>query len=636
MKHVIIGTAGHVDHGKTALVRALTGVDTDRLAEEKRRGLTIEPGFARLSFADGSFASVVDVPGHEKFIKNMLAGAGGIDLAMLVIAADEGFMPQTAEHLAILSLLGVRGGLVVLTKCDRVTPDWLAMVRAEAAVRVEGTFLENAPVLEVSAVTGEGIDALREALFALVQRTQEKNAHIPFRMPIDRVFSMDGFGTVATGTLIEGALHRLDEVELLPGGLHTHIRNLQVHGENVETACAGERVAVNLAGVKRTELARGCTLVRPGSVRLTRMLDVRLRCLRESRRTIVNGSRVHFYHGTAVQLAKVTLLGREELTPGESGYAQLRFTEDVAVKYGDRFVVRFYSPLETIGGGVVLDEAPARHKRNDPAVLEALAVREHGGNTRVLAELSALDARLPTAAELATRLGMDERTLAHELSVLCVRGEAMEVLPGRFLAAAALDALWARCEALLTAYHAKNPLQTGMRTAELRQKLLRAAEPEYGNALLVRLEEEGKVRRAGGCTALADFHIHYTKRQSALRAELLAFYRGMGLRPERTERVLLRFDAKDRAEAARVLESLLSGGELLVLAPGRCWARETYQTVYDVVRAHFSTHETITLAALRDALGTSRDDALLALEYFDRNGLTRREGDVRYPGPRLF
>ena len=311
MKHVVIGTAGHVDHGKTALVRALTGVDTDRLAEEKRRGLTIELGFARLDFPDGSCAGVVDVPGHEKFIKTMLAGAGGIDLAMLVVAADEGFMPQTVEHLNILSLLGVRRGVVVLTKCDLADADWLAMARAELAARVKGTFLENAPVVETSAATGQGIEDLREMLHALVRQTREKSAHVPFRLPIDRVFSVDGFGTVVTGTLIEGALHVGGEAELLPSGTRSRVRNLQVHGENTETAVAGQRVAVNLAGIKKTDIARGDTLAEPDSVRVSRLLDVRLSCLRDSERTVENGSRVHFCHGTAARLAKVVLLDRD-------------------------------------------------------------------------------------------------------------------------------------------------------------------------------------------------------------------------------------------------------------------------------------------------------------------------------------
>ena len=616
MKHVVIGTAGHVDHGKTALVRALTGVDTDRLAEEKRRGLTIELGFARLDFPDGSCAGVVDVPGHEKFIKTMLAGAGGIDLAMLVVAADEGFMPQTVEHLNILSLLGVRRGVVVLTKCDLADADWLAMARAELAARVKGTFLENAPIVETSAATGQGIEDLREMLHALVRQTREKSARVPFRLPIDRVFSVDGFGTVVTGTLIEGALHVGGEAELLPSGTRSRVRNLQVHGENTAIAVAGQRVAVNLAGIKKTDVIRGDTLAEPDSVRVSRLLDVRLSCLRDSERTVENGSRVHFCHGTAARLAKVVLLDRDALAPGESAYAQLRFTEDVAAKCGD---------------------APARHKRNDAAVLSALAVRENGsGAERVLQALTAFDTALPSAAQLAARLGLEETRLAPELDALLARGEAAAPMPGRFIASAVLDALWARCEALLTDYHAKNPLHAGIRAAELRQRLFRAVEPERADALLAIFVREGKLRFAAERYALADFTVRYTRRQTALRAELLALYRAADLRPERTDRVLARFDAKDRAEAERVLESLLTGGELIALAPRLCLHREVYVCACALVRVYFADHETLTLAAFRDLLGTSRDSALLVLECLDRNGRTRREGDLRRPGRRLY
>ncbi len=630
MKHAIIGTAGHVDHGKTQLVLALTGVDTDRLAEEKRRGLTIETGFARLSFPDGSAAGVVDVPGHEKFIKNMLAGAGGIDLAMLVVAADEGFMPQTQEHLAILSLLGVERGVVVLTKCDLVDAAQRARVREEVAARVRGSFLEGAPVAEVSARTGEGIEALRALLHTLVRQTPEKRADAPFRLPIDRVFSVDGFGTVVTGTLIEGTLHRLDEAELLPRGTRVRVRSLQVHGETVDAAHAGQRVAVNLAGIKKEEVCRGDALVRPASVRTSRMLDVRLACLRGNARTILDGSRVHFYHGTSVALAKVALLDCAAIAPGESAYAQLRFTEEVAVKRGDRFVVRFYSPLETIGGGTILDDAPARHKRNDPAVLASLAVRERGSaEERVLHQLAAFDAALPTARELADRLALTDSKISPLLGALCARGSVLEPMAGRYLAASALAALTARCKALLTEYHEKNPLHAGMRLPELRRRLLRSVETERWNAMLRLLTESGEVRCADGRVSLASFTPRFTARQETLRRELLRLYRDMGLRPMSAQRVLARLGAGDRREAERVLESLLADGRLLLLAP-ECYLHEAvYRQVCDVVRAHFAAQETLTLAALRDALGCSRDDALRVLEYLDRNRVTRREGDVR-------
>lgn len=412
MKHVIIGTAGHVDHGKTALIKALTGIETDRLAEEKKRGITIELGFAHIEWPDGTQAGIVDVPGHEKFIKNMLAGAGGIDLAMLVVAADEGFMPQTVEHLNILTLLGIKDGLIVITKKDMVDEEWLDMIKQDVKERAKGTFLEGKPIMCVSAYTGEGIAELKEELYKLVSKAGEKNMRAAFRLPIDRVFSVDGFGTVVTGTLIEGSMNEGDAAELVPGGAETRIRNLQVHGNTVKTAYAGQRVAVNLAGLKKTDVQRGDCVAKPNTVRVSRMLDVKLMNLKNSGRVITNDMQVHLYHGSAVMLAKVVLLERDALEPGESGYAQLRMTEPIAAKNGDRFVIRFYSPLETIGGGVILDDAPMKHKRNVPSVIEALKIKEGGSAAdRVLQLIDEAGMALPTAAKLNAKLNIDAEEL---------------------------------------------------------------------------------------------------------------------------------------------------------------------------------------------------------------------------------
>ena len=630
MKHVIIGTAGHVDHGKTMLIKALTGIDTDRLAEEKKRGITIELGFAHLDWPDGTQAGIVDVPGHEKFIKNMLAGAGGIDLAMLVVAADDGFMPQTVEHLDILNLLGVRDGLVALTKCDAVEPEWLEMMQEEVAQKVKGTFLENKPILPVSSYTGQGIGELRQALYRLVQGAGEKNMRVPFRLPVDRVFSVDGFGTVVTGTLIEGAMHEGDPAELTPSGVQTRIRNLQVHGRDVETAYAGQRVAVNLSGLKKTDIRRGDTVAKPDTVRVSRMLDVRLQNLADSNRVIRNDTQVHFYHGAAVLLAKVVLLDRDALRPGESCYAQLRLTEPVASKNGDRFVVRFYSPLETIGGGVILDDAPLRHRRNVPQVLEALAIRESGsGSDRVLQVLTEFGLRLPDGAQLAARLQMDEAELHDELQGLCNQGRAVEPLPGRFVAAGRLDGVWSDCREILTLYHKQNPLHAGMKVAELRQKLFQSMELPLADALLGTLAREGKIRRVAERYALWDFEVRFTKRQGAIREKILQTYRKAGLESPATDEVVAAFPQNERQDAKQVLESSVTAGELVMLTPQICWCREAYETARNTAAVHFQTQDTLTLAELRDLLHTSRKYALALLEYLDNNRVTKKEGDYR-------
>ena len=636
MKHVIIGTAGHVDHGKTLLVKALTGIDTDRLQEEKKRGITIELGFAHLDWEDGTQAGIVDVPGHEKFIRNMLAGAGGVDLAMLVVAADEGFMPQTVEHLGILTLLGIREGLVVITKSDLVDPEWLEMVREEVETRVKGTFLENKPILAVSAYTGQGIPELREHLKTLVHKTDEKSLRAPFRLPVDRVFSVEGFGTVVTGTLIEGTLSEDEMAQLVPSGLTAKIRNLQVHGRDVTTAYAGQRVAVNLAGLKTSDIQRGDAVAKPGTVPVGRMLDVRLQNLKGSQRVILNNSQVHFYHGSGVLLAKVVLLDRDKLEPGDSCYAQVRFTENIAAKSGDRFVIRFYSPLETIGGGVVLEDAPLRHKRGDKAVLEALKIKESGsGQQKVIQTIAEEGIALPDCKKLAARLAMDQEALQHELEQLVSRGKALEILPGRYLASAVLDKQWDNCKKLLEEYHSKNPLHAGIRLAEVRQKLFPKTDISIADGILKELQAEGKIKRVADRYALQAFEVRLTKRQNALKDKLMKIYRDAGLEAPATDELWPMFQPREQDEAKQVLESLVSGGQLVMLSPQIVVYKEVYDALLGALKTWFESHETITLAEYRDRMNTSRKYALAALEYFDRNHMTKKEGDFRKPGAQL-
>ena len=633
MKHVIIGTAGHVDHGKTALIKALTGIETDRLQEEKKRGITIELGFAHLDWADGTQAGIVDVPGHEKFIKNMLAGAGGIDLAMLVVAADDGFMPQTVEHLDILTLLGVKDGIVVITKADTVDPEWLEMMQEEIHQRVEGSFLEGKPIMAVSAYTGQGIPELKEALHGLVHNASEKSMRVPFRLPVDRVFSVDGFGTVVTGTLIEGSMHEGDAAELVPSGVQTRIRNLQVHGKDVDTAYAGQRVAVNLAGLKKTDIQRGDCVAKPGSVRTSRMLDVRLQNLRSSRRVIQNDTQVHLYHGASVLLAKVVLLGRDELRPGESCYAQLRLSESIATKKGDRFVIRFFSPLETIGGGVILDDSPVRHKRSEKQILEALRIRESGSSgDQALQILAEFGMQLPTADQMAAKLRCDGSEAAEQVRDLIIQGRAVEPLPGRYTAASVMDKIWTECKDILGQYHKVNPLHAGMKAAELRQKLFKNMDQTGADALLSALRQEGRVSRVADRYALSDFTITLTKRQRSLREKILQTYRAAGLESPATDDVINGVPQNERLDAKQVLESLVTSGELVMLTPQICWHKDIYTRVCETVQTHFRTEETLTLGQLRDLLNSSRKYTLAVLEYFDKNRITKKDGDIRRLG----
>ena len=631
MKHVIIGTAGHVDHGKTLLIKALTGIDTDRLIEEKKRGITIELGFAHLDWPDGTQAGIVDVPGHEKFIKNMLTGAGGIDLAMLVIAADDGVMPQTVEHLDILTLLGIKDGLVVITKSDLVDPDWLELMQEEIAEKVKGTFLEGKPIHTVSAYTGQGIPELKEMLRQLVQQAEEKSLRIPFRLPVDRVFSVEGFGTVVTGTLIEGAMNEGDPAELVPSGVQTRIRNLQVHGKNVATAYAGQRVAINLANVKKTDIQRGDAVAKPGSVRVSRMLDVRLQNLKDSGRIIKNDSQVHLFHGAAELLAKVVLFGQEELKPGQSCYAQLRLTEPIASKNGDRFVIRFFSPLETIGGGVILDDQPRRHKRSDSSIQNVLQIKESGSRDDLTVQiLREFGTRLPTARELVAKLQREEADIAQELQALCSQGHALQPLPGRYVAATVIDKVWKDCEEILLLYHKQNPLHAGIKAPELRQKLFKGMEQTCADALIAVLHQEGKLKKTADCYALSDFHVTLTRRQRSIRDKLWKVYTEAGIETPITEHVMEHFPTNERTDFRQVLESMLSSGELVMLTPQICLHRDTYAAIVDAARVHFETNDALTLAQLRDLLNTSRKYSQAIIEYFDKLHITRKEGDVHY------
>ena len=399
-KHIIIGTAGHIDHGKTTLIRALTGRNTDRLKEEQKRGITIDLGFTWFDMEDGTRAGIVDVPGHEKFIGNMVAGVVGMDLVLMVVAADEGIMPQTREHLDILELLGVSKTVLVLNKCDLVDEDWLEMMEEDIRGRLAGTIMEKAPIVRVSAATGAGIGELKSCILKMVQEevTPRDIQTIP-RLPIDRVFTMPGFGTIVTGTLISGLIHKEDVLEMYPIHKECRIRSIQVHGSDQESCEAGQRVAINLANVKKEEIHRGCVIAPKNSMKNTDRVDVSVRVLKDSERILTNRERLHFFTGTSEILCRAVLLNEEELGPGETGLAQLLLEEEIAVKRGDRFVIRFYSPLETIGGGVILEPNPTKKKRFNEASIDELKRKESGS----LADICLRNRSLPNSPHIPGR-----------------------------------------------------------------------------------------------------------------------------------------------------------------------------------------------------------------------------------------
>lgn len=629
MKHVIIGTAGHVDHGKTALVKALTGIDTDRLEEEKRRGVTIELGFAYIDFEDGTRAGVIDVPGHERFIRNMLAGAGGIDLAMLVVAADEGVMPQTREHLGILTQLGINSGLVAVTKTDKIGQDWLELVIEEIEQRVQGTFLEGKPVLPVSAFTGDGIPELRRTLNELVNAAGEKDSRLPFRLPVDRVFPIDGFGIVVTGTLIEGSVKNGDTAEILPSGEKAPVRSIQVHGESVEKAYAGQRTAISLTGVKRGKIRRGDVVAAKGTLNVTNTADVRLSVLSDCKHTVKTGAELHLYHGTRTMLAKVVLMDQNELRNSDSCYARLKFKEPLPCKRSDRFVIRFYSPLETIGGGVILDSMPGKRIKRDNAARNALEIREMGGAADIAGLAAAELGGVFTEAELSRRADLDERACLEAIGTLVNAGNILQLMPGKYISAVTLETLSEKCVDILSSYHAEYPLRAGMNIAELRQKLLPDGDITRASAAINALEAKGTLVLSEKNAALPGFTVDRSPAQSEIHGKLLEIFTDAGYEPPASDMLASMFAKGEKNEFEHVLESMTSSGELIMLSTHIFWLRSVYDKAAGLIRTHFEKEDEITLAQCRDMLGTSRKYALAFLEYLDRIQATRKQGDSR-------
>lgn len=625
MKNIIIGTAGHVDHGKTALIKALTGIETDRIKEEKKRGITIELGFAYLDLPDGEKAGIIDVPGHEKFVKNMLAGAGGIDLALLVVAADEGFMPQTREHLGILSLLNISEGIIVITKKDMVDDDWLEVVCEDVRSEIKGTFLENAQIIPVSSYTGEGIEQLKTAIFELIdQNTQIKNLDIPFRIPVDRIFSVEGFGTVITGTLIEGRMKVGDPVTIYPSRIESRVRNLQVHSHDVTEAYAGQRVAVNLAGLKKTDLNKGDVVAVPNSMHTTMMIDIKLNILRDCEREILNGTRLHLYHGARDILCKVILLDRDSIGAGESCYAQLRLEEEIAVKTGDRFVLRFYSPLETIGGGVILDSNPFKHKRNDPAVLESLHSKESGSDKeKISAALHDYSSRFETLDFLQVQTAIPKEQFDQQIQKLLKDKTAFRVSDSIVIHSDYLTHLKDTAVRLLSAYHQENPLRDGMKKDEFRSKFLHFDDIAVIDKITDSLVNRKFLKYVNGCVALADFEV---QKDDNLE-EIEAAFREGGFSPESPDQIATRFPKVKNYR--QVVESLVNTGRLVRVEDKILLHVDYYEKALSMAKEHIAQNGQITLAEMRDLMGASRKFAVAVLEYWDRRNITKKVGDAR-------
>ena len=640
MRNVIVGTAGHVDHGKTCLIKALTGIDADRLKEEKQRGITIELGFADMQAPDGTDIGIIDVPGHEKFIRNMLAGIGGIDLVLLVVAADEGVMPQTVEHLDIMRLLNIRRGILVITKTDILADnamgmpaeDWLDMIESDVRAAVKGTFLENAPCLKVSAQTGDGIDELKRLIFEEVKKTADKNCNPALlRIPMDRVFTIQGFGTVITGTLTQGSIRTGDEATIYPEGITAKVRGLQVHGKMVDAAYAGQRTAVNLSGIRKEDIARGNVLAAKDSLKPSSMIDVKLQVLADSKRTLLTGSRLHLHYGSAQTLCKAVLLDREALNPGESCYAQLRTEEPVVLKQGDPFVVRYYSPVETIGGGIVLNPNAPKHKRGDEQILQALAVRETGDDAAQAEQILRDESRtFPGCERLAKLLGLSPDEAVEQLKTLVLQGKAVLLGDDIYVHEDYVNTIKETAFSFLDTYYAKNPLLAAMPREELRSKLagqMKTADMRNLDRVLQYLGETGALALTAASAGKEGYTVTFTKAQTRLMEAIGRLYQDAGCESPDPDEVFA--GRKDKEDCKRLIAAMCADGRLTRIQNKYCLDSAFLQQTVGWIRAKIEQDGYLTLAELRDHLNTSRKYALMILEYCDNAKITRMQDDRR-------
>jgi len=628
-KHVIIGTAGHIDHGKSALVEALTGTHPDRLEEEKRRGITIDLGYAFLEL-DGVQFGFVDVPGHEKFVRNMLAGAGGIDIVLLVVAADESIKPQTREHFEICRSLGVERGIVAITKSDLVDADVLGLVKLEIEEFVRGSFLERSSIIPVSARTGAGLSELKREMLRVAASAAERDASHYARLPIDRAFSMQGFGTVVTGTLISGTLRPGDEIELLPSGKTSRIRGLHSGGRAVKQATAGQRTAVNLPDVNVAEVQRGMVLATKGVFRATSRLDARV-SLFASARPLKSRTRVHFHCGSAERIALVNLLDSESLAPGAVAFAQLHLDAPILVIPGDRFIIRQFSPVVTIGGGIVLDALAPRHKKSDAAAITLLDVLENGNREEKLGALIAQNPEGVDLARLVSRTGWLE-SLVRETARALADAKAISIVseqPWVAVSADAMGSVTASIEREVDAFHKQNPLVAGVAKQDLRGRAGSRLHPEVFRAALDELIRSGKLALSGDVVQRANRGIALAPDESRAKDQIAREFERAGLSAPSMDEVLKRAPV-DLPRARKLVQLLIRENVLVKVTEELLFHRNALENLRPLLSEYKRVRgERLPIAAFKELAGVTRKYAIPLLEYTDRIHLTRRAGDER-------
>jgi selenocysteine-specific elongation factor len=632
MKHLIIGTAGHIDHGKTTLIKALTGRETDRLKEEKDRGISIELGFTYFDLPNGQRAGIIDVPGHEKFIRNMLAGVVGIDIVMLVIAADEGIMPQTAEHLAILDMAGVKKGFVVITKADMVEEEWIELVKEEVWEAVEGTFLEGSPIIPVSSTKKSGIDKVINLIQDMAGELEDKNVNDMPRLPIDRVFTISGFGTVVTGTLLAGKFSLGDEVEIYPSGLKSRIRSIQVHDQDAKEAFGGQRVAMNLANVKKDDIQRGNVVAPINAMVSTMMLDVKVKLLKSLDKVIENRTRLKLYLGTEEILCRIVLLDKEILEPGDEAYAQRRLESETVAKRGDRFILRFYSPMFTIGGGEILEPNPAKRKRFDDEDIEELRIKDEGDFTDIVEHMILDKAKLYLSVkEMARETSMLEENILSEIRNLQNEGKitvyelSKDIYP---VHSDHINNLVQSMEKVLQVFHSKFPLRSGASKEEMRSRFLQKAKPKLAEIMIENLIQKGHFKLEKDLISLQDFKPEYSTQQLEIKSRILELFNNDAFMPPKKED-LIKSDLGRNEDIEEIIMDMLNRQELVRISDDLILTPENIEKAKVELINRIEGHGGISVAEYRDLLNTNRKNAIGLLEYFDQLKITKRDGEKR-------
>lgn len=631
MKQIIMGTAGHIDHGKTSLIKALTGTNTDRLKEEQQRGITIELGFAALELPSGQSLGIVDVPGHEKFVKNMVAGASGIDVVVMIIAADEGIMPQTQEHLEICSLLGVRYGLVALTKIDMVDEEWLMLVQEEIEAFTRGTFLENAPVVPVSSVTEEGLPELIQSLDALCKQVPTRSESGIFRLPIDRVFSMKGFGTVITGTLMSGKVAVGDPVTLFPGGIESKVRGLQVHNQSVASAAAGMRTAINFQGLEKAAVHRGDMVASPDTLIPSHMVDVTLHYLESNTKALKNRTRVRFHSGTSEIMGIVILLDCDQLKPGRKAFAQIRLESKVTLLRDDRYVLRSYSPVRTIGGGRVINPIPSKHKPMRPEVIDYMKSLVLEDPEVVIQSLINAGGRNGCSfRELTLSTNLGNKTLTQLLQALASRQHIMQFDKERrvFVHKKIFDRIQAEIETHLDDYHRKFPLKPGLQKEELKSKLPVHYDAKLFSTVLQSMLKTGVVVQEEDIVHLTGHKVSLGADQQSMRDQMLTRYAEGGLTPPYFKQVIAQMGAS-ADQARQVMDLMVDEGLIIKVKEDLYYHRQHIDQLQSKLIDHLTAHGEITTPQFKDMTGASRKFVIPLIEYFDGIQLTIRIGDIR-------